>query len=425
MDSTRLFGPNGAGAQLFIAPPAPPQYAENNPRVADGNDVAPEVIFALQKWLVDHDHLNGFPLLQSFLALVQGQPGTIIDPGNTGFHVIDSVADIKANILLNARCNAKLDRKQGYPYDRTCCTDYGSMPLVQMLLLALAVAYLVMCIFNEIQHLRGTESVCYDAINLDVGMFVTALLACYWTDRTQVFAKGSKAFISSEFSALCLIAAIATLTTFTRTLPPRAKPGQVASTNVLADAKPLSRDQTDEWKGWMQAVILIYHWTGASRILGIYIGVRLLVAAYLFQTGFGHAVFFVSKKDFSFQRVASVLLRLNLLSCALPFVMHTEYMFYYFAPLVSFWFLIIYGIFALGSHYNDNPRALLAKCGIAIFICPGLVLWTPLMDWTFNLLRVLFHIEWDLYEWKFRLGLDGLIVYIGVLMGIISVQTKL
>jgi hypothetical protein len=175
----------------------------------------------------------------------------------------------------------------------------------------------------------------------------------------------------------------------------------------------------------MQAVILIYHWTGGSRILGIYIGVRLLVAAYLFQTGFGHAVFFISKKDFSFRRVASVLLRLNLLSCALPFVMHTEYMFYYFAPLVTFWFLIVYAIFAVGSQHNDNPRALLAKGGIAAFICPGLVLWTPLMDWTFAILRALFHIQWDLYEWKFRLGLDGLIVYIGVLMGVASVQTKL
>lgn len=68
----------------------------------------------------------------------------------------------------------------------------------------------------------------------------------------------------------------------------------------------LHRDQTDEWKGWMQLVILTYHMTGASQVLVIYNHMRLLVSAYLFLSGFGHFSYFWLKGHHGVRRLWQV-----------------------------------------------------------------------------------------------------------------------
>lgn len=190
----------------------------------------------------------------------------------------------------------------------------------------------------------------------------------------------------------------------------------------VSDQPFLSRDQTDEWKGWMQFAILIYHYTGASSVLWIYQLIRILVASYLFMTGFGHTVFFYRKQNFTLRRTASVLVRLNLLSCLLPYVMATDYLFYYFAPLVTFWYMVVYLTMRICQSRNASTSFLLGKIAISAVIVTSLVRSPTLFEKIFLLLEDTCQIRWSVKEWRFRLQLDNYIVYIGMLAAIVYIK---
>lgn len=181
------------------------------------------------------------------------------------------------------------------------------------------------------------------------------------------------------------------------------------------DAGFLNRDQTDEWKGWMQLIILIYHFVGASRIPGIYNPVRVLVAAYLFQTGYGHFYFFYRKADFGIARILNVMVRLNLLTCILAYSMKTNYLFYYFSPLVSFWFSAIWITMRVMSSRNKSMLFMLGKIFTMSLLTGFIIHYPGLLESIFDALSLFFKIQWDVIEWRFRLSLDAWVVYIGML----------
>ncbi|KAH6886322.1 10 TM acyl transferase domain found in Cas1p-domain-containing protein [Thelonectria olida] len=417
---------DGVGNEIFIAPVAVPFYKDLPKDRTGPKGIHKGEVEDIDKWLAKIDPERNLRMLDSFPALSRGQPEAMVDRSQTGFHVIDSVAEVKATILLNARCNAKLDQLRGYAYNRTCCTDYGRPSFVQTLIVGLTTLYVLACaVFEALDIMSGSESPRRPLLNMKVGIFPTSLLFCYFADRTQIFAKGNKELVNSEFIVLTVICVIIAILTIRRTQFRSRTPAPPATAApAKEDAGIMSRDQTEEWKGWMQAVILIYHWTGASKHLGIYMFVRLLVAAYLFQTGYGHTIYFLAKKDFSFRRIASVLLRLNILSCALPYMMNTDYMFYYFAPLVSFWFFVVYFTLAIGSKFNDNTNAVLSKINIALVLVWVIFRMTPVNTWIFGILQYVFRINWSLYEWEFRVQLDGVIVFVGMIAGVIQQRVE-
>ena len=251
-----------------------------------------------------------------------------------------------------------------------------------------------------------------------------AITYCFLADRGHLFNKVQKIYSPKDFLVFCtIVLALGTLS-IRRSIVSSVHRNDTSSSQHRTDPPFLSRDQTDEWKGWMQFLILIYHYTGASRILWIYKIVRLLVASYLFMTGYGHTVFFCRKADYSLRRHASVLVRLNLLSCILPYIMGTDYLVYYFAPLISFWYVVICITMWIGHAKNTSLRFLLGKIGVSALLVNALIRTDGIFEVVFYILEHTCRIHWNVTEWRFRLQLDSYIVYIGMLAGIIFVQAS-
>jgi hypothetical protein len=142
------------------------------------------------------------------------------------------------------------------------------------------------------------------------------------------------------------------------------------------------------------------------------------------MTGYGHTTFYLKKADFGFLRIAQVLVRLNLLTIALAYAMNTDYLFYYFAPLVSFWFLIIYATLFVGSRFNDRISFVLAKIIISMTMTTTIFTHTYLLEELFKLLAKLCHIHWSAKEWAFRVALDIWVVYFGMLVAIAYIKVR-
>ena len=242
---------------------------------------------------------------------------------------------------------------------------------------------------------------------------------CFLADRTQIFNKVQKQFSTHDFKRFCSIAVVLGILSLRLSSVSR-------TSKVILDRKPdepfLSRDQSDEWKGWMQFIILIYHYTGASKVLWIYEVVRVLVASYLFMTGFGHTVYFYTKNDYSFKRFASVLIRLNMLGCLLPYIMRTDYLFYYFAPLVTYWFVVIYFTMRIGHSMNGSVIILVSKIMISAALNVAMTRIPGILEEIFLILRYTCRIDWNVTEWRFRVSLDMYIVYTGMLAAVLYVR---
>ena len=173
---------------------------------------------------------------------------------------------------------------------------------------------------------------------------------------------------------------------------------------------PLHREQTEEMKGWMQVLFLLYHYFDAGEMYNL---IRVFIAAYVWMTGFGNFSFYYVKKDFSAVRFAQMMWRLNFFVFVTCAVMKNDYMLYYICPMHTLFTLLVYGALAIAREKNSEPKWIYGKfiacfaIVAAVWEIPGAFkrIFTP-FTFLFRYVNPAKPDVHPLHEWQFRSGLD-------------------
>ena len=319
-----------------------------------------------------------------------------------------------ADVVLGLKCNAKLAASGRFPNTRTCCIAWSGPNWVQISLLLLGLLVLPLSVLRDMWRPFMSDRT-RPLLRALCGFGMIVCLQ-YITDRTHLFEQVQRMpmDMTTLQGMLVLVLLVGAFTTDTTDASET-----TASNKTLLDHSFMSRELTNEWKGWMQLLIIVYHYNKAWDAHWFWELIRLGVSSYLFLTGFGHTLYFLKTGDYSLRRVAAVMVRTNLLPVALAYVMRTRWLLYFYMPLTTFWFLVIYATLAIAPSYNASKPLLIGKILASSALVRAFIR-TPDLDKTLvRLFEITCGISFDAANFfQYRVQIDEYIVYVGMLVAI-------
>lgn len=379
--------------QLHVVPVPIPSYKRLTR--ARRASMTPDKITAMNSYLRRWPESAQTRIPWVFNQMVEGDPDAY---NEDGIHFAKDVRDRALSVLLNERCNAGLKRD----LERTGslgCVSYERPGLVQ-------VCVLILCAVTAALLVVKREDTALTATVESLAPLALAGLMSYLVERTHVFMKADRLWDGTAagvvFAAFCAAA--------------------VVSFRYLqaGEARFMPREHTDEWKGWLQVLVLLLgYFDGGSSLLA-HKALRLVSATYIFLSTYGHATYFLTTGDFSPRRAAAVLLRLNLLNCLLAFAVDNRFTAHRFTPLISICFLATYGVFAARKSSNGDMMVLLGKVVAAALLVNLVVFPTGLVKHAIDFVNTVSRSSWDSSKVSQALRKDGITPFVGMLAACVS-----
>ena len=375
-------------------------------------------------------------LWSSIYGLAEGT----MDQSADGFHISQLAANKACQMVLNLLCNDNMNFNDG-----SCCKSSdrpSSLQVISFIVMGAALALTTVVIFYEVckrQPSHQYQNSSYRFLprpgelwecnlplnNLTNFIFCVAKLSLilsyfYICDRTNLFMKENKYFTPINFWLPVLYITVV----------------GVFFNEESSYTVAMHRDMTDEWRGWMMMIILVYHYTGASQSVPIYMQVRLCISSHLFLLGYTHFTSAWQKGQFGLTRLVQDLFRMNFLTLVLCVCMNRPYQFYYFVPLVSFWFLVLYSVLVCppvltASNIQDSVNSQLTQYFYIVLKLTALLALVSM----FYLSQVFFEkffvtrpwkalfvtTDDDIHEWWFRWKLDRYSISAGAMAALLVV----